>query len=125
MNVAVALIKNATNHLLITQRPLHVDHGGCWEFPGGKLEEGELPEQALVREIKEELGIQIEKHQYLGAIHHPYPQKEVQLFAFLVTEFSGVPQCLEGQLNYKWIAPQDLNPDEFPEANRKLLQWTR
>lgn len=90
--------------------------------PGGKLEANELAEQALIREIKEEVGLDVLKHEFLGEVHHQYAERSVQLFIFLVTQFSGSPTCIEGQLAMKWIHQNELNPDEFPEANREVMQ---
>ncbi|CAM4505839.1 MAG: 8-oxo-dGTP diphosphatase [Legionella sp.] len=122
IKVAVAIIVDEQQRILVTQRPLHASHGGYWEFPGGKLEANELAEQALIREIKEEVGLDVLKHQFLGEVHHQYAERSVQLLIFLVTQFSGNPTCIEGQLAMKWIRQQELNPDEFPEANREVMQ---
>lgn len=119
--VAIAIIRDDGNRILITQRPHHVPHGGFWEFPGGKLESGELAEHALIREIKEEVGIRIEEFEYLGEINHNYPDKSVQLLIFQVTKFHGTPYCQEGQLDMKWLEIDQLNADEFPEANHAIF----
>ena len=121
MKVAIAIIKDKQNRILITQRPLHVSHGGCWEFPGGKLEINEKAEHALIREIREEIGLEIHNHQFLGQLTYQYPDKEVQLFVYHVTHFSGNASCLEGQLSLKWIEPDQLDPKQFPEANREVF----
>lgn len=122
IKVAVAIIIDEQQRILVTQRPLHASHGGYWEFPGGKLEVNELAEQALIREIKEEVGLDVLKHEFLGEVHYQYAERSVQLFIFLVTQFSGSPTCIEGQLAMKWIHHNELNPDEFPEANREVMQ---
>ena len=122
MKVAVAIITDDQQRILITQRPFHVPHGGRWEFPGGKLESDESAESALIREIREEVGLEILQYQYIGIINHQYPDKAVQLIVFLVTEFIGVPCCLEGQLNMQWISKNSLNSDEFPEANHGIIE---
>ncbi|MFJ1267539.1 8-oxo-dGTP diphosphatase MutT [Legionella lytica] len=122
MKVAVAIIVDEQQRILVTQRPLHASHGGYWEFPGGKLEANELAEQALIREIKEEVGLDVLNHEFLGEVHHQYAKRSVQLLIFLVTQFSGNPICIEGQLAMKWIRQDELNPNEFPEANREVMQ---
>jgi 8-oxo-dGTP diphosphatase len=122
MKVAVALITDEQQRLLITQRPLHVPQGGLWEFPGGKLEPKETAQQALVRELREELGINVQKYRLLGEVTHQYPEKLVQLIIFHVTEYSGTALCLEGQLDMKWIKKERVNPEYFPEANRPLFE---
>lgn len=121
MKVAVAIIVDEQQRILITQRPFHVPHGGSWEFPGGKLEYNETPESALIREIKEEVGLDVLKYQHLGVIHHQYLDKSVQLIVFIVTRFTGVPDSLEGQLNLQWVDKANLKPEDFPEANHKIF----
>lgn len=122
MKVAVAIITDKEQRFLITQRPLHVPQGGLWEFPGGKLEPHESAQQALVREIKEEIGLEIRNPHFLGEISHQYPDKKVELFVFHVAEFSGIPTCLEGQLAIKWMDKDSLNPKDFPEANCAIFK---
>lgn len=100
---------------------MHVPHGGLWEFPGGKLEDNESLESALVREIKEEVGIEVHQYQYIGTIDYQYPDKSVQLIIYYVYEFSGIPDCLEGQMNMKWINRNDLHDYDFPEANKHII----
>lgn len=122
MKVAVALITDSEQRFLIAQRPLHVPQGGLWEFPGGKLEPNESAEQALIREIREEIGLEVKKCQFLGEITHQYPDKQVQLIVFHVTEFTGVAACLEGQLALKWVDRELFNPNDFPEANCAIFK---
>lgn len=122
IKVAVAIIVDEQQRILVTQRPLHAPHGGYWEFPGGKLEAQELPEHALIREVREEVGLTILSHQFLGEINHQYSEKKVQLIIFLVTQFSGIPECIEGQLGMKWLKKSEFNPKDFPEANHKVIQ---
>ena len=122
MKVAVAIITDKEHRVLIAQRPLHVPQGGLWEFPGGKLELNEAAEQALVREIREEIGLEVKQCQLLGEVNHQYPDKQVQLIVFHVTEFSGTASCREGQLALKWLDKEVLNPNDFPEANCAILK---
>lgn len=121
IQVAVAVIVDEQHRILITRRPLHIPHGGYWEFPGGKLEANELPHDALIREVGEEVGLRVLNHQFLGEINHEYTDRAVQLFIFLVTQFSGSPLCKEGQLAMKWVKKDELMIDEFPEANREII----
>lgn len=122
MKVAVALITDKAHRILITKRPLHVPQGGLWEFPGGKIEANESAEQALIREIREEVGLEIRELRFLGEINHQYPDKKVELLVFHVSQFSGVASCLEGQLDLKWIEIGQLNIKEFPEANGAIFK---
>lgn len=121
MKVAVAIIIDEQSRILITQRPFHVPQGGLWEFPGGKLEADEIAEHALIREIREEVGLEIHQYHLLGEITHQYPDKSVQLIIFQVTQFSGEASCLEGQLNLKWVKRDKINLEDFPEANKGIV----
>ncbi len=122
LEVAVAVILDEQNRVLITQRPFHVPHGGCWEFPGGKIKPKETAEVALIREIKEEIGVEILQHQFLGEIHHQYSDKFVKLVVFKVIQFIGIPTCRENQLNIQWKSLLELNPGVFPEANKGIFE---
>lgn len=121
MKVAVAVISDDEGNVLITQRPHHTSHGGFWEFPGGKLESDESPEEALHREIKEELGIEILDASFLGEVSHQYSEKTIILMVFKVHRFLGNPSCLEGQLNMEWVDIAHLKHKAFPEANQKII----
>lgn len=121
MKVAIAIIKNAQGKLLITQRANHSPQGGFWEFPGGKLEEGEAAELALIRELQEEIGIMVRQYRYIGTVNHNYVQNSIDFMVFLVNDFTGNPECLEDQLNIQWVEESQLNWFKFPEANNKII----
>ncbi|HHT0591705.1 TPA: 8-oxo-dGTP diphosphatase MutT [Legionella anisa] len=121
ISVAVAVIIDEQQRILITQRPFHLPHGGCWEFPGGKLEVNESPESALIREIKEEIGIEVQHYKLLGEVKHQYSDKSVKLIIFVVSQYIGEPLCLEGQLAMKWVYQHELISEHFPEANREVI----
>lgn len=123
--VAVAVIADSARRVLITRRPAQASHGGLWEFPGGKLEEGEAAEQALRREIHEEVGLEITQSQFLGDVHHAYPHKDVTLRVFWVDQFTGQAACCEQQMDLRWVSVDQLSDYAFPEANYKILQWIR
>ncbi|KTC93521.1 8-oxo-dGTP diphosphatase MutT [Fluoribacter dumoffii] len=125
ITVAVAVIIDEQQRILITQRPFHVPHGGCWEFPGGKLEANEHSASALIREIKEEVGLEVHQYHLLGEVNHQYSDKRVKLVIFLVNQFSGIPLCLEGQLAMKWVFHHELNPEHFPEANHQVIAMVK
>ncbi|MCE0723861.1 MULTISPECIES: 8-oxo-dGTP diphosphatase MutT [Legionella] len=121
ISVAVAVIIDEQQRILITQRPFHLPHGGCWEFPGGKLEVNEPSESALIRELKEEIGIEVKHYKLLGEVQHQYSDKSVKLIIFLVSQYVGEPLCLEGQLAMKWVYQHELISEHFPEANREVI----
>ena len=126
IHVAVGVIFDSpqANQVLIAKRLQHLHQGGLWEFPGGKLSAGESVEQALKRELLEELGIKVLKAQPLMQVQHDYSDKQVFLDIWTVTEFSGDAQGEEGQ-QVKWVELQTLfSPEsryEFPKANKAIL----
>jgi 8-oxo-dGTP diphosphatase len=124
LQVAVGVVKNAAGQILISLRDRSLHQGGLWEFPGGKIEPLETAEQALSRELKEELDITVENASPLITIEHQYPDLAVQLHVFLVEQFSGHARGCEGQL-FKWVAPDELDQHEFPAANRPIVTAAR
>ena len=120
IEVSAALIFH-DGKLLIAQRPADVHLGGLWEFPGGKREAGETFEQCLVREIREELGVEISVGELFEEITHDYPEKTVRLKFFLCKLLSGEPQPLDCAA-VKWIEQSQLAAHEFPAADMELLK---
>ena len=118
----MAVITDAQKRVLITKRAHSDTHGGCWEFPGGKLEAGETPDLALMRELREELGIGVVKHCFLTEITHHYDHQSVVLMVYRVTDFVGEPACLEQQQDLRWVSPTALQDYAFPAANLSLLE---
>src|SRR5215510_3506264 len=106
--------------LLITQRHADAHLGGLWEFPGGKRETGETFEQCLVRELREELGIEVEIRRLLLELTHSYPEKRVLLRFFHCRWLRHEPQPL-GCAAIKWISPEDLESHPFPAADAQLI----
>ncbi len=122
MKVAVGIITNENQSLLITRRSLNISHGGYWEFPGGKLEQDENPQEALIREINEEVGLTVKASKFLGEIKHTYPSRTVTLSIFHVIDFTGVAQCCEQQMELLWIPITAIDQYKFPEANKKIVE---
>ena len=91
VHVAAAVIRGADGRVLIAKRPQDKHQGGLWEFPGGKVEEGEAVERALARELEEELGIRVEAARPLIQVQHDYPDKQVLLDVWEVSSFTGEP----------------------------------
>ena len=117
--VSAALIFR-DGQLLITQRHAKSHLGGLWEFPGGKREAGETFEQCLVREIREELGVEISVGELFEEVRHDYPEKSVHLKFFICQLISGEPQPLDCAA-VKWIEQAQLDAHEFPAADAQLL----
>lgn len=120
LEVAVAVIRDHQNRILIAKRPEHLHQGGLWEFPGGKIEVGESVKEALKREIIEELDVVVMDAAPLISIPHQYSDRMVRLNVCLVSQFSGEPQGLEGQ-EVRWIAQESLSEYTFPAANRAIV----
>ncbi|GMQ87021.1 MAG: Nudix family hydrolase [Gammaproteobacteria bacterium] len=121
LHVAVAAIVSSQGQVLISQRPGHVHQGGLWEFPGGKLESGESVQDALQREIHEELGISIVNQRPLIRIPYRYPDRSVLLDVWKIDAFHGEPHGKEGQ-PIEWVAIDSLCDEHFPAANRSIIR---
>ena len=120
VDVAIAVIV-MDGQLLIAQRPREVHLGGLWEFPGGKIDAGETPEQALVREAREELGIELAATEKLGTIEHHYPDRSLRIHPWLCRVVGGEPQAL-GCQQFRWVQARQLPDFEFPKANHQLIE---
>ncbi|NJD06838.1 MAG: Nudix family hydrolase [Methylococcaceae bacterium] len=119
-HVAAGVVVNGDGEVLIARRDESLHQGGLWEFPGGKIEPGETVEQALRRELEEEVAITLERSGPLLRIHHAYPDRDVTLDVLRVEEFSGTPRGMQGQ-PVCWVPPGDLAKFEFPAANRAIV----
>ena len=124
VHVAVGVILNEDKQILISRRSPDSHQGGLWEFPGGKLEPGETLEQALSRELKEELGIGVGRTSRLLQVHHDYGDKVVLLDVCMVWEFEGRATGLEGQAMI-WVVPARLGEYTFPAANEPIIDAVR
>lgn len=122
--VAVGVIYDPKQGYFICRRATHQHQGGKWEFPGGKVEQTETVQQALTRELQEEIGIDVKAAKPLLVIEHSYSDKAVKLDVWLVTEFTGIAQSLEG-LENRWVQLNELEQLDFPEANRPIINVLR
>lgn len=118
---AAAIISADGSEVLLARRPSNVDHGGLWEFPGGKLAPYETGLEALKRELHEELGVEIRRAQPLIRIHHEYPDKHILLDVWQVHDFAGEPFGREGQA-VRWVPMGELFGYPFPAANVPILR---
>jgi len=120
--VAAATLIDVDNRILIQKRPEGTHMAGYWEFPGGKLEDGETPEAALVRELKEELGvITLEKALFpMTFISHAYPAGHVLIPLFGCRNWTGKPQSLEGQ-EMAWVKPVRLGDYNLLPSNIPVI----
>ncbi|MCX2800635.1 8-oxo-dGTP diphosphatase MutT [Microbulbifer thermotolerans] len=124
VHVAVGVVRRKDGKILIARRPEHLHMGGRWEFPGGKVEAGETVQQALTRELREEVAIEVTGLRPLTKIRHTYAEKTVLLDTWWVTEFRGEAKGLEGQQT-TWVEVVDLNSYQFPDANQGIIQAIR
>jgi 8-oxo-dGTP diphosphatase len=121
VHVAVAVVTNAAGEVLIALRPDHVHQGGLWEFPGGKVEPVETVEQALTRELLEEVGITVQAARPFMRLHHDYGDKRVLLDIWRVCRFTGTPHGREGQ-PLRWVSCDSLGEYTFPQANVAIVK---
>ncbi len=120
VHVVVGVIINEENQVLIAKRASHQHQGDKWEFPGGKVEVDETSTEALKRELKEELGIEIQSANHLLNISHKYADKTVRLEVYEVIDWQGDAEGCEGQ-PLRWVDKSALNQYEFPAANAEIL----
>lgn len=123
VTVVGALLQDDLGRLLLAQRPCDKLMPFLWEFPGGKLEEGESPEEALARELYEEIGIIISPSclKPFTFVSMAYSDFHIILLTYLCLEWTGIPCAREGQEGIEWVKPEDLDQYPMPAANRSLL----
>ncbi len=120
IHVVAGIMRNAAGEVLITERLCDGPFNGLWEFPGGKIDAGESPIAALQRELREELGIEAVALEPFMNLSHEYPDRLVELEFFLVTDWRGEPEGLEGQ-GLRWVEIAALNADELLPADAPLV----
>lgn len=122
--VVAAVLINHQGKILLAQRPEGKRLAGKWEFAGGKVEEGETPESALVRELHEELGIQVESDNLepFWFLSHPYPEFNFHLLmpVYICRKWQGIPQSLE-HASLRWIFANDIHMMDMIEADAELV----
>jgi len=120
--VAACALVDADGRVLIAQRPAGKAMAGLWEFPGGKIEPGEPPEQSLVRELKEELGIVVNVACLapLTFASHAYPEFHLLMPLYVCRRWEGTVRALEGQ-KIAWVRPNRLRDYPMPPADEPLI----
>lgn len=124
--VAAAALVNDKNEILLAQRPKGKSMAGLWEFPGGKIEEGETPEFTLMRELEEELGIETRECCFspIGFASHAYDDFHLLMPLFVCRVWKGEIKALENQ-KFAWVLPQDMYDYPMPEADIPLIYQLR
>ena len=117
--VAGALLRDGA--VLIAQRPPGKHMAGAWEFPGGKIAAGESEAEALSRELREEIGIEVRTARPVLTLTHDYPDKRVELLFWVVEAFDGEPAGLEGQA-LKWVRRERLGEEPILPADRPFIE---
>lgn len=121
MTEVVAALIWRQDRFLICQRPAHKARGLLWEFVGGKVESGETGEDALVRECREELGIELRVEEPFMEVTHEYPDLTVHLVVYRSSIANGEPQLLE-HADLKWIKPDEIGAYSFCPADEEILK---
>lgn len=124
IHVAVAVVVDDDGRIVIARRPDHLHQGGCWEFPGGKVDSGETVRDAVTRELDEELGIRPRDMRPLLRVPYRYPDRNVLLDVWRVDGFLGTPRGREGQ-PVRRVRPEHLDQYTFPPANRPIVMAAR
>lgn len=124
IHVMAAVIRDEQRRILIAKRADTAHQGGLWEFPGGKLEDGETRHEGLCRELHEELGIQVRAARPLIDLHHDYADKHIRLDVWEVSAFDGEAHGAEGQ-PVRWVTEQQLGDFSFPAANQPIVTAAR
>ena len=120
IEVVGAIIRDGDRYL-VGQRAANKAQGGLWEFMGGKIELGETPEQALARECREELALEIEDEHIIDSVVHEYPEKTIRLTLISCSPKSGsIPKALEHQ-QIRWVTRGDMDTLDFAPADKELL----
>lgn len=118
--IGVAAIINDQGEVLIDRRLEGGSFGGLWEFPGGKVEPGETVEQCVVREVQEEIALDVAVIDHLITLDHVYPKVRITLQVYLCCHLAGEPKTIACE-EVRWVAIADLEKYQFPEANQAII----
>lgn len=122
--VVAAALYHRDGRILIAERPAGKHMAGRWEFPGGKVAPGESEQDALTRELEEELGVAVEVSRPFMCLKHSYDDRDVELSMWIVDSFRGEPQGRDGQ-RLKWVRPERLVEEDILEADLPFVKALR
>ncbi|WP_413702054.1 8-oxo-dGTP diphosphatase MutT [Psychromonas sp. KJ10-10] len=120
INISIAIVKDNSEQFLIALRASDVHQGGKWEFPGGKVETNESPDEAMLRELYEEVGLTATDYQLFEKLFFDYGDKQLNLHFYLVSKYTGQATAKEDQ-PIKWVCKEELQQYDFPEANQSVI----
>ena len=124
IRATVAIIESDDKILIAQRKSEDKLFGGLWEFPGGKIEDGETPEECIARELKEELEIEAKIGTLITSNKHRYPDGIFELFAYRVQHFSG-NFVLNDHDEIKWVTIDEISNFEFPPANTPIINYLK
>ena len=122
LKVSIGIIENSSDEILLSNRENKKIFNDHWEFPGGKLQDRELPEEALVRELNEELGIAPIEFFHIDNIKYHYTDYTIELIPFVIKQYSGVITSKEGQ-GLKWVSIEQLSQIKIIPASKPVIEY--
>lgn len=122
--VCAAIFQRSDHCILLVQRPLNKSMGGMWEFPGGKIDTHERPEDTIIREVFEEIGLIIHEKDLepLTFISHTYEKFHLNMFAYRCKNWEGDVTLKENQQDFAWVHPHNLSHYLVPPADEPIIQ---
>lgn len=120
LHISTGIIRNSQNEIFITQRAADSHMALKWEFPGGKIEAGENAEQAVIRELEEEVGIIATSPVLFDKLEYQFPDRHITLWFWLIECWEGQPWGKEGQPG-RWVSQHALLAEDFPPANEPVI----
>ncbi len=125
--VSAAVLEQKDGKVFLVQRPLHKEMGGLWEIPGGKIEPNETPEETLIRELKEELDVEVKSQDLepLTFVSHRYEKFHLVMLVFICQKWQGEIKLCEQQGRFEWVHPSELKNYLMPDADKPLIEVLR
>ncbi|GHA01048.1 8-oxo-dGTP diphosphatase MutT [Ignatzschineria ureiclastica] len=123
IRVVAAIIWNQDrSQILLSRRKSTQEFAGLWEFPGGKVEQDEADQVAMIRELEEELAIEVTELSLALQFRYDYPHKSIDFIIYDITQFTGEPIGAEFQ-EVAWFSKEELSSLPFPEANQRMIEY--